>query len=143
MALVQYIYTSALVTELSTQNAFDTSSLSVKICQQFRITGRVFANRQQALAITEGPEDVVSHYFSAVKQDPMAGHIVLHVQRPIAVREFADYSVWLNLGQGFKFSRHVRELTPESLPFAWPDDLSARVRIMADAYLDSDMLRAS
>jgi len=72
MALVQYIYTSVLITELTPQNAYDTSALSVKVCRQFGITGRVFANRQQALAITEGPEDIVSRYFESVKQDPLA-----------------------------------------------------------------------
>jgi len=142
MGLVQYIYTSVLVTELTPQNAFDTSSLSVKICRQFGITGRVFANRQQALAITEGPEDIVSRYYQSVKQDPMAGNNLLHVQRPIQFREFQDYSVWLNLGQDFPYSMNVRELTEESLKEAWPENLSAKVRIMADAYLDRDMLAA-
>lgn len=142
MLLAQYIYTSVLITELTPKNAFDTSSLSVKICQQYGITGRVFANRQQALAITEGPEDIVARYFQSVKQDPMASNILLHVQRPIEAREFQDYSVWLNLGQDFGFDNNVRELTSASLPLAWPDNLSARVRIMADAYLDADMVAA-
>ena len=142
MALVQYIYTSVLVTELTSQNAFDTSLLSVKICQQFGITGRVFANRQQALAIMEGPEDIVARYFASVKQDPLAGNNLLHVQRPIQFREFQDYSVWLNLGQDFPFDLNVRELTKESLKEAWPDNLSAKVRIMADAYLTGDILDA-
>lgn len=142
MSLVQYIYTSVLVTEVTAQNAYDTSAMSVKICQQYGITGRVFANRQQALAITEGPEDIVEHYFQSVKQDPVAGNILLHVQRSIEAREFQDYSVWLNLGQNFQFGKYVRELSSETLPLAWPDNLSARVRIMADAYLDADMLAA-
>lgn len=142
MSLVQYIYTSVLVTELTAQNAYDTSALSVKICQQYGITGRVFANRQQALAITEGPEEIITRYFHSVKQDPMASKILLHVQRPIQKTEFQDYSVWLNLGRNFQFSKYVRELTAESLPLAWPENLSARVRIMADAYLDADMLAA-
>lgn len=142
MAVTQYIYTSMLVTKLTAQNAFDTSSLSVKICQQLDISGRVFANRQQALAITEGPEEIVSRYFQAVKQDPLGGRILMHVKRSIPAREFANYSVWLNLGQAFQFNEHVRELTPESLKTAWPDNLSAKVRIMADAYLDGDMLAA-
>ena len=140
MGLVQYIYTSVLVTELTPQNAFDTSSLSVKVCQQFGITGRVFANRQQALAITEGPEEIVARYFDSVRQDPVASNVLLHVQRSIQFREFETYSVWLNLGQPFPFDMNVRELTADSLKEAWPDNLSAKVRIMADAYLDADML---
>ena len=142
MNLVQYIYTSILVTELSSQNAFDTSSMSTRVCQQIGITGRVFANRQKALAITEGPEEIVQRYFQSVTQDPLAETVLLHVKRPIPAREFQDYSVWLNLGQAFEFTRYVRKLTPESLGQAWPDNLSAKVRIMADAYLDPDMLAA-
>jgi len=142
MALVQYIYTSVLVTELTPQNAFDTSALSVKVCQQFGITGRVFANRQQALAITEGPEEIVARYFASVRQDPLALNNLLHVQRSIPFREFKTYSVWLNLGQPLPFDMNVRELTEESLKEAWPENLSAKVRIMADAYLNADMLAA-
>lgn len=142
MSLVQYIYTSVLATELTAQNAFDTSSLSVKVCEQFGITGRVFANRRQALAITEGPEMHVARYFQAVQQDPMAGTQILHVQRPIHAREFQDYSVWLNVGRNLAFTQNVRELTAETLPLAWPENLSPRVRIMANAYLDADMLEA-
>jgi len=142
MALIQYIYTSILVAELSPQNAFDTSALSTKICRQFGITGRVFANRQRALAITEGEEDIVRRYFNSVATDPMAGTIVLHVKRPIPAPEFRDYSVWLNLGQEFEYSRYVRELTPHSLHQAWPENLSAKVRILADAFLDPEMLAA-
>lgn len=142
MALVQYIYTSVLITELTVQNAYETSAMSAKVCQQFGITGRAFANRQKALAFTEGEEDVVKQYFQAVANDPMAGKLLLHVKRPIPVREFADFSVWLNLGQKFQTNRFVRELTPQSLPHAWPANLSAKVRIMADAYLDPEMLAA-
>lgn len=142
MALVQYIYTSILITELTAQNAYDTSAMSTKVCQQFGITGRVFANRQKALAITEGEEEIVKRYLQSVANDPMSSKLLLHVKRPIPIREFADYSVWLNLGQNFKFSRYVRELTEESLHQAWPANLSAKVRIMADAYLDPEMLAA-
>jgi len=142
MALVQYIYTSILVTELTAQNAFDTSAMSSRVCQQFGITGRAFANRQKALAITEGEEEVVKRYFESVANDPMAGKILLHVKRPIPIREFSDFSVWLNLEQAFPVSRFVRKLSPQSLPNAWPEHLSAKVRIMADAYLDPEMLAA-
>ena len=142
MGLMQYIYTSVLVEELTAQRAFETSAMSVKLCQQFGITGRVFANRQQALAITEGPETHVARYFEAVQKDPMAGTQILHLQRPIKLREFTDYSVWLNLGRDFEFTEHVRHLTLETLALAWPKTLSSKVRIIASAYLDADMLAA-
>lgn len=142
MALVQYIYTSVLITELTPQNAYDTCAMSAKVCKQFGITGRVFANRQKALAITEGDEEIVKRYFQAVAGDPVAGTVLLHVKREIPVREFADYALFLNLGQDFASNDTVRQLTLESLQTAWPSNLSAKVRIMADAYLDPEMLAA-
>ena len=142
MGLVQYIYTSVLIAELTPKNAFDTSAMTVNLCQQFGITGRVFANRQEALAIMEGPEDHVARYYQAVQNDPMTGTQILHVQRPIQAREFEDFSVWVNFGRDFEFTQHIRNLTPETLPLAWPENLSPRVRIMASAYLDADMLAA-
>ena len=142
MALVQYIYTSILVAELTPQNAYDTSAMSTRVCKQMGITGRAFANRQKALAITEGEEDVVKHYFTSVAKDPLAGKILLHVKRPIPIREFTDFSIWLNLGQDFPSNQSVRKLTPQSLAHAWPANLSAKIRILADAYLDPEMLAA-
>ncbi len=130
------------MTELTAKNAFDTSEMSARVCKQFGITGRAFANCQKAWAITEGEEEVVKRYFTAVASDPVAGKVLLHVKRPVLVREFQDYSVWLNLGKPFQFNQYVRELTPSSLGNAWPSNLSAKVRIMADAYLDRDMLAA-
>ena len=143
MALIQYIYTSVLITELTAKNAIDTSEMSARVCQQYGITGRAFANRQKAWAITEGEEDTVKRYFQAVANDPMAGKILLHVKRSIPIREFTDFSVYLNLGEPFQTSKSVRELTSKSLQNAWPSNLSAKVRILADAYLDPEMLAAS
>lgn len=140
--LTQYIYTSVLVSELSPKGAYDISAMSVKICQKFGITGRVFANCQQALAITEGPKDVVEHYFHSVSQDPMSGTIIPHVQRSIEAREFVDYSVWLNLRGNFHYDKDIRKLTPQTLQMAWPSTLSARMRIMTEVYLDPDVAAA-
>jgi len=122
--------------------AYQVSSQSVAVCEQLGITGRVFANRQQALAITEGPTDIVYKYFQAVKSDPLVQTILLHVNRPIEACEFEDYSVWLNLGVGFEFGEKVRKLTPGTARLALPDNPSPRLRIMAEAYLDDDMLIA-
>jgi len=141
MGLVQYIYTSILLAEMTPQDAFDTGSLSVSLCQKFGITGRVFANRQQALAITEGPEEAVSRYLESIRVDPLASKVLFHSQRPIQKREFPSYSVWLNLGESsFPFDENIRHLTAESLKDAWPANLSTKIRIMADAYLSDDLL---
>ena len=142
MGLVQYMYTSVLVADASAQGAIDTASMAMRLGQEFGITGRVFANIRQAFVIMEGPEEIVERYFQSVTRDPMAGTQIVHVQRPIKAREFQDYSVWLNVGQRFQSTSQIRELTPETLPLAWPENLSAKVRIMAEAYLDSDMLAA-
>jgi len=143
MGLVQYIYTSVVLKDLSVQEAFDIGSTSVGACQQLEITGRVFGNRQEGLAIMEGPEEHVARYYQGVQDNPLTGLQILHVKRSVKAREFEDFSVWLNVGQMFRETYQVRNLTSETLPLAWPENLSAKVRIMADAYLDADMLKAS
>ena len=142
VGLIQYIYTSVLGVQITPQQAYDASMLSAGLCQKFGITGRVFANAQQALAITEGPEEVTSRYFESVSRDSMAATVVLHVKREILAREFLDFSILLNVNCPFAASGSVRPLTPESLQSAWPENLSAKVRILADAYMDPDMLVA-
>lgn len=142
MVLAQYIYTSTCSAAMTAEEAYDMSTRSVRLCEQFGISGRVFANRQQALAITEGPQDVVERYYQSVSRDPHVITILLHVNRIIPAREFHDYSVWLNLGAQFEFSESVRQLTQESVHLALPINPSPRLRIMAEAYLDDDMLIA-
>ena len=107
MGLVQYMFTSVLVTDASAQAAIDTASMALRLGQQFGVTGRVFANIRQAFVIMEGPEEIVDRYFQSVKRDPMAGTQILHVQRPIKAREFHDYSVWLNVGQRFQSTPEI------------------------------------
>ena len=142
MALVQHIYTSVLGVQITPQQAYDASVLSAGLCYKFGITGRVFANDHQALAITEGPEEVATRYFEAVSADPMAATVLLHVKRVIPAREFSDFSIWLNVDYPFEPDTFVQPLTSESLQNAWPKNLSAKVRILADAYMDPDMLVA-
>lgn len=127
---------------MTPEMAYEMSCMSVSICEQLNITGRVFANRRQALAMTEGPSEIVEHYFQAVKADRLVETILLHVNRAIPAREFDDYSVWLNLGVNFEFGEKVRKLTPGTARLALPENPSPRLRIMAEAFLDEDMLVA-
>lgn len=122
--------------------AYDMSCMSVSICEKIGITGRVFANRQQALAMIEGPREVVQQYYKAVNNDALVETVFLHVDRVISVPEFEDYSAWLNLGTDFEFGDKVRRLTHETASIALPNNPSPRLRIMAEAYLDDDMLIA-
>ena len=140
MALVQYIYTSVLATQMTPQHAYNACLLSADLCRKFGISGRVFANCQQALAITEGPDAVATRYFKAVSEDPMAATVLLHVKREIAVREFPDFSILLNVDYPFAPDRYVKPLTAETMQDVWPKNLSAKVRILAEAYLDPEML---
>lgn len=142
MTTVQYIYTSILGTEMTPQHAHRASVLSAGLCQKFGITGRVFANCQQALAITEGPEETAIRYFQAVTNDPMAASVLLHVKRTIPSPEFTDFSILLNVDYPFAANQFVQPLTPESFQTVWPANLSAKVRILADAYMDPEMLAA-
>jgi len=142
MGLIQYIYTSVLGVQIAPKQAQTASLLSAALCRKFGITGRVFANCQQALAITEGPEQVAARYFEAVSNDPMSASVLLHVKREIPAREFSEFKILLNAGEAFKGDNFVQPLTPESLQNVWPANLSTKVRILADAYLDPDMLKS-
>lgn len=81
-------------------------------------------------------------FFQAVIDDPDTQKVILHVERSIVAREFQDFSIWLNQTAEFQGGPFVRKLTPETLNEAWPPNLSLKVRIMADAYLDPEMLAA-
>lgn len=142
MGTVQYIYTSILGVEMTPKMAYEASMLSAGLCQKFGITGRVFANAQQALAITEGPEAAATRYFEAVTNDPMTAKVLLHVKRNIAAPEFENFSIYLNTAHEFAPNALVRPLTEESYRRAWPSGLSAKVRILANAYMDPEMLAA-
>lgn len=113
---------------------------SITICEQLGITGRVFADDQQAFAITEGPTDIVRQYYQAVAVDPLVENTVLHVQRKIPRREFVDYSVWLNLREHYDMGPQVRVLSPANLSGALPKGLSTKVRFMIEAILKPELL---
>jgi len=140
MSLSQLIYTSRCIAAMTSQMSYDVSCKSVAICEQLGLTGRVFANNQQALAMTEGPTEIVKQYFEAVKSDGLVESILLHVDRIIPEREFADYSVWLNLPEAFEFGDKVRKLTPESVLTAMPIKQSVKLKIMAEAYLNAELI---
>ncbi len=140
MGLSQLIYTSTCTDVMTSKMAYQVSCQSVSVCEQLGLTGRVFANNWQALAMTEGPTEIVRQYFEAVSADVLVETTLLHYDRPIETREFSDYSVWLNLGEGFEFGEKVRRLTEQSVKEALPAYPSAKLKIMATAYLQGDML---
>ena len=124
---------------MTPERAYSLSAQSVSVCQQLGLTGRVFANNQQAFAMTEGPTDVVRQYYNAVGADSMVETILLHTDRKIQTREFVDYSVWLNLNTPIEFTDTVRHLSVESLPEAMPAKISTRLQIMIEAYLSPEL----
>ncbi len=140
MSLSQLIYTSTCTASMTPKMAYLTSSKSVDICKSLGLTGRVFANNKQALAMTEGPTEIVRRYYHAVASDSLVENIILHTDREIKAREFANYSVWLNLETPIEFTDTVRHLTPETLSRAMPDNISLRLRMMVEAYLKPDLL---
>jgi len=140
MSLSQLIYTSTCTDAMTPQKSVLISCKSVEVCRSLGLTGRVFANNRKALAMTEGPTEIVQRYFQAVQSDPLVQTIMLHSNNTITAREFVDYSVWLNVGVNFAPCRGVRVMTRESIRSAFPSQASARIRIMAEGYLDAAML---
>jgi len=142
MKLSQLIYTSTCTNAMTPKMAYQVSVQSVSVCQQLGLTGRVFANNQQALAITEGPSELVRRYYQAVCADVLVETMILHTDRDVSRREFSDYSVWLNLGTPMTFTGTVRHLSAESLKHAMPEAVSGRIRVMIEAYLKPNLLAA-
>lgn len=140
MGISQFIYTSTCTDAMTSKMAYQVSSQSVHVCEQLGLTGRVFANNKQALAMTEGPTEIVRQYFEAVSADILVETTLLHYDRLVETREFADYSVWLNLSETFSFNDKVRRLTVQSVKEALPAYPSAKLKIMATAYLHGEML---
>jgi len=52
----------------------------------------------------------------------------------------SDFSILLNVDYPFAPDRYVKPLTAETMQDVWPKNLSAKVRILAEAYLDPEML---
>lgn len=142
MELAQYIYTSTCTDVMTPKLAYQVSVQSVSVCKPLGLTGRVFANRQSAFAITEGPRDMVQRYYDAVQADVLVRTIVLHSEHAISDREFTDYSVWLNLGVPFPAGSEVYELTPKTIGLALPKNPSTRLKLMAEAFLGDKVYAA-
>lgn len=136
MSISQLIYTSTCTDAMTSLKAYQVSAKSVEVCHHLGLTGRVFADNQSALAFTEGPTEIVREYFKAVTADKLVESILLHVDRPIKKREFDDYAVLLNLPESFPVDDHVRPLTWDEVQIAMPKYPSAKLRLMAEAYLD-------
>jgi hypothetical protein len=140
MSLCQAIYTTTCTDAMTSEKAVLISEKSVEVCRELGLTGRVFANDSSALAITEGPCEVVHGYCDAVEADELVQTFLLQTEREIGVREFDDYSVWLNIDAAFRQTDYVKALRPDTLKSALPAQASARLRFVTKAYLDRDMI---
>lgn len=143
MGLSQYIFTATCTDEMTSKMAHQVSCQSVIVFEQLGLTGRVFANNKQGLAVVEGPTGLVEQYFQALSSDVLLETILLHSSHSIKVREFSDFSIWINLRQEYYFTDKVRRLTKDSIKEALPESPSARLKIMAEAYLRGEMLAAA
>lgn len=143
MGLSQYIFTATCTDEVTSKIAYQMSCQSVTIFEQLGLTGRIFANNKQGLAIVEGPGELVEQYFHALSVDILLETILLHSSHTISTREFSDFSVWINLRQEFGFTDKVRRLNAQSVKDALPACPSAKLKIMTTAYLFGDMLAAA
>lgn len=123
--------------------AYQVSCQSVTVFEQLGLTGRVFANNKRALAVVEGPTQIVKQYYEALSTDILLETIFLHSSRPLKTREFLDFSVWINLREEFEFTDKVRQLTREALKEALPESPSIKLKIMAAAYLNDEILAAA
>ena len=128
---------------MTAKKAYQVSSQSIKVCEGLGLTGRVFANQKHAFFVTEGPTELVKRFYQATEDDVLAAAVCLLSEREIVEREFKTYSVWLNIPGESYDNKSVFLLNSETLKKAFPETLSSRIRIMADAYLSSEILESS
>lgn len=126
--------------EMPPKKSHELSKLSINICDQLGISGRVFANDKQALAILEGPTVILQRYYQAIQSDKVVSNVLLHVEREVKTREFSDYSIWLNSKESLDYGPQIKRLRPETLSSALPPKPSGKLRIMIEAYLKPDLL---
>ena len=142
MELAQYIYSTTCTELMTSEKAVLISVKSIQVCEQLGLTGRVFSTLTHALAITEGPLDIVDRYYQAIACDNLVATALLQTKQIVKTRDFEDYSVWLDIGRPFGPHPHVHQMTPQSLVSAMPSNPSARLRIMVDALFDDGRLVA-
>lgn len=140
MALVQYIYTTTNKDWMTPEKGVLLSARSVDFCDRLDMTGRVFSTRFQALSMMEGPAEVMRQYYEAVETQAHIETIMLQSVRDIEVREFPDYSVWLDLDYDFASHPRVHPMTISSLTQAMPKAPSIRLQIMVDAFFKQGRL---
>jgi len=131
MVSLQRIFTVATHQKFSPIQSMGFSKLSVSICQQLGIRGRAFTNDEEALFITEGPQDLIEKYYEAVCKDPHTDFAVIHSDENIQATEFTDYSVWVTSydPDKFDYGPSVYLLKPKTLKSAIPRTLSSRLKI--------------
>ena len=135
VALKQYIFTLIMHYQADPDYAYNLCRMSVGICNDLGITGRVFANDIEALAILEGPVLVIDKYVQSINADPLVNSLLIHSEKEVADREFSDYSIWLK-SEGIKeHNPQIHALTNRTLSQAFPETMSTKVRILATAFL--------
>lgn len=135
--LLQRLFTLSTHKKFSPKQSMGFAKVSVSICQQLGIHGRVLSNDVEALFIIEGTEDLIKKYYDAVLKDPHTDLAVIHSDLKVATFEFSDYSVWLSSynPDKYDYGPSVHLLTSKTLSSAIPENLSFNLSIRIDALI--------
>lgn len=142
MNVTQYIFTSTIHRSTSYNDARRLAIDTIQLCHYLGVTGRVFASNYQAFCILEGPKEATERYYAAITADEIVDTVVLHSNRAITAPEFKDFSVWLKEYDQNTPHESLNQLTALSVNQALPKGLSAKVRILVDAYLLPELAAA-
>jgi hypothetical protein len=91
--LIQLIYVSSAVRLLSEEELLELLAQAREVNHHRNITGMLLYGEGNFLQVLEGEEVDVDAVYAAIQQDPRHHHLLLIEREPIAVRNFADWSM--------------------------------------------------
>jgi hypothetical protein len=91
--MFQLVYASAACTPFSSQDLqlLLARARDANVAQS--VTGMLLYHAGSFLQVLEGPQAGVEQIFSAIERDPRHRHIKVLLRRPIALREFKDWTM--------------------------------------------------
>ena len=110
------LYMSRAVQPLSDQELQDLLAQCRRDNARHHITGILFYSHGRIAQLFEGEEDVADALFERIARDGRHSHVVKHVDRPIAARSFADWSMAFHPLEPAGFAALQGFVLPQQLP---------------------------
>lgn len=112
MSLIQLIYVSSAIEELSDAQLDAILESSVRHNQPQAVTGMLLYSRGNFMQVLEGEEAAIDETYDRICQDPRHHNLFLLSREPIAEREFSTWNMAFR-----RLTRHDAEVHPAYAPY--------------------------